>query len=343
MNVSKIALLKQMLSTPKNIVLVTHRNPDGDAMGSSLAMQHYLLSKGHRVSTVLPNEAPSFLQWLPMADSVLHFDKQHQQAVGVLLQADLVFLLDFNALHRVGEAMQKVLEAYRGTFVMIDHHQEPEVISDFVYSDTRICSTCQMVYQFIDMLGDLQAIDAPIATCLYTGILTDTGSFRFASTTAQTHEVVADLIHRGAENAAIHDRIFDNNTFSRMALMSTVLSNLVVLKEHHTAYMTLSADELERSQHQKGDTEGFVNLGLSVKGIHLAVIFIEDLEQGIVKISFRSKGNFSVNRFAREHFDGGGHDNAAGGKSERSLDLTVADFVKLLPKYQRALAQSHEF
>jgi phosphoesterase RecJ-like protein len=342
MNSQSISALKKILSTPQKISLVTHRNPDGDAIGSSLAMQHYLKSKGHIVQTVLPNEAPAFLQWLPGAETTLKFDKQNQQSKKAILESNILFILDFNALHRVGETMQVVLESYAGTFVMIDHHQQPEPVSEFVYSDTSICATCQMVYHFIDMLGDLNSIDAAIASCLYTGIMTDTGSFRFSSTTALTHKVVADLIAKGADNAMIHDRVFNTNSSSRLELMGIALTNMVVLQESHTAYMTLSVTELESCNYQKGDTEGLVNYGLSLKGIYMSAIFIEDSDQNIVKISFRSKGHFSVNQFSRNHFQGGGHDNAAGGRSTSSLETTVERFVSLLPTYKEALAESYE-
>jgi len=342
MNSQSISALKEILSTPQKISLVTHRNPDGDAIGSSLAMQHYLKSKGHTVHTVLPNEAPAFLQWLPGAETTLKFDKQNQRSKKAILESNILFVLDFNALHRVGETMQEVLERYTGTFVMIDHHQQPEALSEFVYSDTSICATCQMVYHFIEMLGDLNSIDAAIASCLYAGIMTDTGSFRFSSTTALTHRVVADLIAKGADNAMIHDRVFNTNTTSRLELMGIALTNMVVLQESHTAYMTLSVTELESCNYQKGDTEGLVNYGLSLKGIYMSAIFIEDSDQNIVKISFRSKGRFSVNQFSRNHFQGGGHDNAAGGRSTSSLETTVERFVSLLPTYKEAIAESYE-
>jgi phosphoesterase RecJ-like protein len=342
MNRKQIVAIKEILSTPKNIVLVAHRNPDGDAIGSTLAMQHYLSKKGHIATTVLPNDIPGFLQWLPGVDTVYKYDKQNKQSKRAINEADIVFLLDFNAFHRVGDDMQKALEAYKGTYIMIDHHQQPDPITEFIYSDTSICSTCQMVYQFIDMMEELEMIDAEIATCLYTGIMTDTGSFKFSSTTSTTHKIIGSLIDKGADNSKIHDRVFNTNTISRLQLMGAALSNLHVLPEYHAAYITLSQEELNRYNFQKGDTEGLVNYGLSVKGIFLAAIFIEDKEQEIIKISFRSKGSFSVNQFSRNHFNGGGHDNAAGGKSLASLEETVKIFSELLPSYKKQLEVSYE-
>lgn len=342
MNEQEIKEVKELLSEPKNIVLVSHRNPDGDAVGSALAMQHYLEKKGHSAQTVLPNDLPEFLNWIPGVKSIYRYDKQNKQSKRAIDSSEYLFLLDFNALHRVGDDMQKALEAYQGTFLMIDHHQQPDPVATYTYSDTSICSTCQMVYHFIEMMDDLSLIDATIATCLYTGIMTDTGSFRFDNTTSTTHRVIGDLIDRGAENARIHDSVFNNNKPNRLQLLGTALTNLKVLTEYRTAYITLSQEELEANGYQKGDTEGLVNYGLSIQGIYFAAIFIEDVEQKIIKISFRSKGDFSVNEFSRNHFNGGGHNNAAGGRSEISLEETVENFVSLLPQYKQEIAESYE-
>ena len=342
MSENEIKEIKDLLSTPKNIVLVAHKNPDGDAIGSTLGMQHYLIQKGHKATTVLPNDIPEFLQWLPGVETVYKYDKQNKQSKRSLDEADIVFVLDFNAFHRVGDDMQKALEEYKGTYLMIDHHQQPDPISNYIYSDTSICSTCQMVYHFIDMMGDLNFINPEVATCLYTGIMTDTGSFRFPSTTSTTHKIIGDLIDKGANNAKIHDNVFNASSYSRLQLMGAALTNLTVLPEYHTAYITLSQEELDRYNYQKGDTEGLVNYGLSMKGIYLAAIFIEDTEQGIIKISFRSKGSFSVNQFSRNHFNGGGHDNAAGGRSLTTLEATVEEFLNQLKDYKKDLAVSYE-
>ena len=338
----KVKEIKELLVTPKNIVLVAHRNPDGDAMGSALAMQHYLKAKGHNAQTVLPNDVPDFLRWLPGADTTYKYDKQNTQSKKVIDHSEIMFVLDFNAFHRVGEDMQKALEAYLGEFIMIDHHQQPDQISPYIYSDTSICSTCQMVYNFIEMMGDLDLMDSNIATCIYTGIMTDTGSFRFPSTTSATHKIIAELIDKGAENSVIHDKVYNTNSFSRLQLLGAAMNNLKLEKSFYTAYITLTQKELNQFDYQKGDTEGFVNYGLSLEGIHMAAIFIEDVEQKIIKISFRSKGTFSVNQFARKYFDGGGHDNAAGGRSKSSMEETLQKFLQLLPNYKEALEKSYE-
>ena len=339
---TQISEIKDLLSTPQNIVIIPHRNPDGDAIGSSLAMFHFLKNK-HDVTVVSPNDYPAFLKWLPSdKNAVRFFDKQNLQSKKALENASIIFLLDFNALHRLGSDMEKTVEKFDGTFIMIDHHQQPDDIAKYIYSDISICSTCQMMYHFFEKLEAVDKIDADIATCLYVGIMTDTGSFRFPSTTSITHRIIADLIGKGANNAQIHNNVYDVNSYGRLQLLGRALSNLKVETEYRTAYITLSQAELDTFNFQKGDTEGVVNYALSLDGIIFAAIFIEDVEQKIIKMSLRSKGSFSVNQFARNHFNGGGHDNAAGGRSETSLEETVSIFLSLLPTYKTELAKSDE-
>ena len=333
--------LQSFLETPKNIVIVGHRNPDGDAMGATLGLYHYLKKKGHNPTVVVPNEYPKFLHWLPGSENTYRFDWQNSQSQRAINASDIIFLLDFNALHRVGHDMQNTLESYQKDFVLIDHHQQPDEFS-YMYSDTEMCSTCQMVYHFIEKMGDIDLLDSDIATCLYTGIMTDTGSFRFRSTTSLTHRVIADLIDNGAENDRIHSNVYDSSSYGRLQLLGQALSNLKVLSAYKTAYITLSDQEKVANNFTKGDTEGIVNYALSIDGIVMAAIFIEDKEQEIIKISFRSKGTFSVNKFSRENFSGGGHDNAAGGKSDLSMDETIKKFKSLLPNNKAQLIHSYE-
>lgn len=333
--------LQEFLSEPKNIVIIGHRNPDGDAVGSTLGLKHYFDKKGHTTQVLMPNEYPDFLHWIPGSETVKRFDRQNTQSVKALGKSEIIFLLDFNALHRVGDDMKNTLEKYENNFALIDHHQQPDDF-EYMYSDTTMSSTCQMVYNFIEMMGDVDMIDKNIATCLYTGIMTDTGSFRFRSTTSTTHRIIADLIDKGAENDKIHSNVHDANSYNRLLLLGQALSNMKVLPEYKTAYITLSEEEKKRFSYEKGDTEGVVNYALSLKGIVFAAIFIEDKEQGIIKMSLRSKGKFSVNQFARNYFNGGGHDNAAGGKSLESMESTISKFTTLLPKYKNELEMSYE-
>lgn len=337
---AQIPEIKSLLSTPKSIVIVPHKNPDGDAMGSTLGLYHYLKSYNHNAVVIAPNDYPDFLKWLPGDDKVLKFESQQEESKTLIDNADLLFTLDFNAFHRAGNDMAEVLGATKATKIMIDHHQQPDDYATYTYSDVSMSSTCEMVYNFIVMLGDLNKIDATIATCLYTGIMTDTGSFRFPSTTSRTHQIIGNLIDKGANNSDIHNNIYDTNTYSRLQLLGRAMQNLKVIPELSTAYITLSQAELDEFNFKKGDTEGFVNYGLSLKDIIFAAIFIENKQENIIKISFRSKGNFSVNQFSRAHFNGGGHDNAAGGRSDDSLEATVEKFISILPQYRNDLSQT---
>ncbi|WP_299534931.1 bifunctional oligoribonuclease/PAP phosphatase NrnA [Ulvibacterium sp.] len=336
MNLEDINAIKKLLSEPQKIVIVPHKNPDGDAVGSTLALWHFLQNKGQQATIISPNDYPKFLKWMPGNEYILNYEKENRQAKRKINEASLIFTLDFNHLGRVGQ-LEEPLERSSAKFIMIDHHQEPADYADIAYSDVSMSSTCEMVYNFIESLGDTSKITVEIANCLYTGIMTDTGSFEFSSTTSRTHRIVADLIDRGAENAQIHNEVFNTNTPSRLHLLGCALKNLVILQEYKTVYITLSQEELEKNNFKKGDTEGFVNYGLTLDEIVFAVIFIENTEEGIIKISFRSKGSFLVNEFARKHFNGGGHNNAAGGRSNLSLQDTVAHFKSLLENYKKSL------
>jgi phosphoesterase RecJ-like protein len=336
MNLASIKAVKELLSVPQKIVVVPHKNPDGDAIGSTLGLWHYLKNSGQEAVIIAPNDFPKFLKWMPGHEHILNFEKQNSQAKEAIDNASVIFTLDFNHLGRIGQ-MQSILEEKVATFVMIDHHQEPSDYAEIMYSDISMSSTCEMVYNFIEFLGNLGQIDSNIANCLYTGIVTDTGSFKFSSTTSRTHRVVADLIDKGAENTNIHNRVFDTNSPSRLHLLGCALKNMVILSEYRTTYITLTQEELDGFGYQKGDTEGFVNYGLTLDGIRFAVIFIENKEEGIIKISFRSEGDFSVNEFARNHFNGGGHNNAAGGRSDTSMKETTTFFVSLLKEYKDKL------
>lgn len=336
MNQHDISNIKQLLSTSKKIIIVPHKNPDGDAIGSTLGLYHYLLKGNHHVQIITPNDYPSFLKWIPGENTILKHDYQTKTCDKLIQDADVIFTLDFNALHRAGN-METVLAESKAIKIMIDHHQSPDTYATHMFSDVSMSSTCEMVYHFIDMLGDLDMLDTNIATCLYVGIMTDTGSFRFPSTTSKTHQIIAHLIENGANNAQIHNNIYDSNSYNNLQLLGCALTNLKVIPESRTAYITLSQEELNRFDYKKGDTEGIVNYGLSLENTVLAAIFIEDKQEGIIKISLRSKGNFSVNDMSRAHFEGGGHINAAGGKSNLSLNDTVEKFISILPSYNKAL------
>ena len=336
MNSEDVKLIRERLSTPKKIVITPHKNPDGDAIGSVLALWHYLNQKGHQAQVIAPNDFPKFLKWMPGTEDILIFENERKESLHYIKEAELIFTLDFNDLNRIGD-LKKPFEESEASFVMIDHHQSPGDYALVVYSDVNMSSTCEMVYNFIDFLGDREQISEAMASCLYAGILTDTGSFKFSSTTSRTHRVVADLIDKGADNSSIHNRIFDTNSADRLHLLGRALNNMVILPEYSTAYITLDKSDLEEFRFKKGDTEGFVNYGLTLENICFAAIFIENGENGQIKISLRSEGDFSVNDFARSHFDGGGHTNAAGGKSDLTMEETVTRFRQLLNNYKDQL------
>jgi len=324
-----------LLSSPKNIVIVTHWSPDGDAMGSSLGLYNYLLQKKHKVTVITPNDYPAFLNWLPGNNKVIDFSKNAKVAKPKVAKADIIFCLDFNSLKRIEDLGVEVGKA-KGIKFIIDHHLQPEGFAKYMLHSIEACSACELVFDFINLMGDGKKITKNIANCLYTGMMTDTGSFRFPSTTERTHTIVAALIKAGADNSEIHNRIYDDNTEGRLRLLGYCLSEkLTVLKEYNTAFFSLRADELKRFNYKKGDTEGVVNYALSLEGICFAAFFVE--RDDAVKTSFRSKGSFDVNLFARKNFNGGGHAHAAGGQSDLSLDEAVIKFVSVLPEYKKEL------
>jgi len=310
---------KKWVMAADSIVITSHKNPDGDAIGSALGLFHVLNSFKSNVSVILPDAVPSFLQWMPEYERIVFFETQTQQAEELLLRADLVFNLDYNALHRTGEAMGAFLSKISKPSIMIDHHQQPEDFPVVLYSDTSACSTCEMVIRFVKSCGWGEYINSSASQCLYAGIVTDTGSFRFPSVSAETHEFVAELISNGLDHALVHRNIYDTNSLNRLRLVGYALSEkLEVWANLKTAVITLTQEELSRFSHQPGDTESLVNQALSIDGVQLAVFFREEKDR--VKISFRSKEPFDVNQFARKGWNGGGHKNAAGGSTKESIE-----------------------
>ncbi|MBK7668072.1 MAG: bifunctional oligoribonuclease/PAP phosphatase NrnA [Sphingobacteriaceae bacterium] len=322
------AAFKALIKKSNNIVIVTHWSPDGDAMGSSLGLYNYLLKIKKKATVIVPNEYPEFLKWLPGDNKVLNHQSEPSKVEALVQKADAIFTLDFNSYKRI-EKLGEVVAASKAVKVLIDHHQQPDKFAKVVYHDVKACSTCEMVYHLIVGLGHKKLIDKKIAACLYTGIMTDTGSFRFSSVTSKTHLVIADLVKAGAVPNQIHEAIYDTYAYNRLKLIGySILQKMMVLPGKNTAYIGLSEEELKQFDYQKGDTEGLVNYPLTMKGIKFAAYFAE--MDGVVKMSFRSKGKFDVNQFARTHFSGGGHINAAGGKSNLSLNDTIAKFLEIV-------------
>ena len=332
LNETQIAELKQLLANPKKIAIIPHRNVDGDAMGSTLGLYHILKQLHHDIKVIVPNEIPDYVQWIPGTKeaTIIYEGNKINEAIAILENAELIFTLDFNAFHRTGEQMESTLKTLNKTFVMIDHHEKPDTFAKYTFSDIEYSSTCQMVYDFTQQLGLNDLINLNAATCLYTGIATDSGSFRFPRTTGNLHRIVADLLDKGVDNSQIHINLYDNGDYNKLQILGKALTNLKVLPEYKTSYITLSQEEQNAYNVKKGDTEGIVNYGLTIKDIDFTAFFTEVRDENMIKISFRSQGDFDVNQFARNHFNGGGHKNAAGGKSFDSLEETITKFIAIL-------------
>lgn len=328
--------LVKLLAEPKHIVITTHPKPDGDAMGSSLGLYNYLIRKGHQVNVITPTDYPAFLHWLPNNSTVNIFTEKPEESKKLVAEAELIFCLDFNSLVRINE-LGDYIRVAQAKKVLIDHHLEPEGFEDFRLWSTGACATAQLVYEFIvNIMGDRALMNADIASCLYTGIMTDTGSFRYRSTTSGVHHIVADLIDCGADNTKIHQLVYDNFAENRLRFLGYVLLNkLEVLSEYNSAIIAITGKELEQFHISTGDTEGIVNYALSIQGIKLAILIIE--RQDVVKLSLRSTGDFPANEICKKYFNGGGHLNASGGFSSEKIEAVRAKFNVILPEYKELL------
>ncbi len=329
--------LYPLLQQPRNVVVTMHQKPDGDAMGSALAMFHFLKSLGHNVTVISPTNWAKFLNWMPGCNEVIDYEIYTEKCKALLDTADLLFCLDFNNMHRTRKMELPLMEA-KCVKVLIDHHEQPaEEHFDYGASNIRKSSTCEMVYDFIVQSPFSDKLNVDMAACIYTGIMTDTGSFRFAITTADTHKAVAHLKMLGLEHNIIHENIYDNFLENRLRFTGNALLNhLHVIYEYNTALMAINKKDLIKFDIQTGDTEGLVNYLLTIEGIKLGALLIDRVEER--KWSFRSKGNFDVNEFARAHFEGGGHKNASGGRSNESLEFNVKKFKEVIKLYEAELA-----
>jgi len=328
--------LKGKLAERQKIVITTHYKPDGDALGSSLALYHWLTKHEHDVALIVPSDYPSFLFWMPGHEDVIIYTSHKDKSNTLIEQADIIFCLDFNHLSRI-QLMEDVVRKSPALKVMIDHHIAPEDFDDARLWDCKAAATAQLVYDFIvNHMNDRKGISADIATSLYTGIMTDTGSFRFPSTTAEVHLITADLITLGAQNWKIHEHVFNSSTESRLKFLGFCLLNrLEVIPEYNTAIFAIGAEDLKQFNVTTGDTEGLVNYALTVSGIRLAALIIDRTER--IKLSLRSVGDIPCNQICSRFFDGGGHKNAAGGHSTKSLSEVVETFKSILPEYKNLL------
>lgn len=325
-----------LLQQPKHIVITTHQKPDGDAMGSSLGLYHFLVQLGHNVQVISPTNWANFLDWMPSVSNVLNFEDNQQQSQELVKKAELIFCLDFNTLVRL-KNFGKYIQDAKARKVLIDHHQQPQTdVFSFGESNVAKSSTCEMVYDFIMQSPNANLLNKTIAECLYTGVMTDTGSFRFPSTTASVHKMVAHFKELGINHSQIHDNIFDNFLESRLRFIGhCLLHRMEVIYEYNAALFSIPKTDLLKYDIKTGDTEGLVNFLQTIQGIKLAAIVIDRDEER--KWSFRSKGSFDVNEFARKHFEGGGHKNASGGRSSSNLKETVKHFYTVIKEYEQEL------
>ena len=333
--------LGSLLSSPKRVVITCHHKPDADALGSSLALTMYLQKRGHSVQVITPSDYPFFLNWMPGQPSVLAYEKgkPSEHLKEFFSKANLIFCLDFNSLQRINDLGDWVKNS-AAIKLMIDHHLQPDPFARFQIWDSRAASTTELIFDLITLLGDHDQIDVPIAECIYAGLMTDTGSFRHPSTNRTVHLIVADLLRIGVNPSKIHKLVYDNSSLNRLRFLGFVLKDkLTVESDFHTAYISITKQEINEYQVDTGDTEGIVNYALSIKGIVLGVVVIE--RPDMVKLSFRSVGDFDVNTFARTYFQGGGHKNASGGKSDISLTDTVTDLLKAVSDNKNLLAQAY--
>ncbi len=327
---------KSLINTPQKVVITTHHKPDADALGSSLGLAGFLKKKGHEVTVITPTDYAQFLYWMKGNEEVIIYNEGKEKESETLVeQADLIFCLDFSSLKRINELGELVRKS-EAKKVLIDHHLEPEDFAEFEHWSTNAAATAELVYDLICQLGEKELIDKDIAESLYAGIMTDTGSFKHPNTTENVFMTCAKLIGHGADTSKVSKLVYDTNSVNRVRFLGYALyEKLKIIDEYHTAYFAVSAEELKEFHSKTGDTEGLVNYALSIEGIKFAAVIIDRTEA--VKMSFRSIGDFSVNEFARAHFSGGGHKNAAGGISHESLTDTIEKFEGLLKDYSEEL------
>ncbi len=333
--------IRDLISGDKKIVLTSHMNPDGDAVGSVLGLLHFFQNKQLQVNAVLPNDFPSFYKWMPGSDRILIFENQAKAVKKLFSEADVIFSLDYNAFNRVGQ-MTDLLKNSTAKKIMIDHHPDPAEGFDYYLSETDTSSTGELVFDFISQLGEKELIDKNVAVALYVSIMTDTGSFSFSCNNPKTYRVTADLLEKGIDASKIHKLVYDNYSEDRLRLLGFALSErMIVWHELHTAVIYLSKEDLKRFNYQVGDTEGLVNYPLSIAHINVSVLITEKDKK--IRLSFRSKGKFAVNKVVSKYFEGGGHTNAAGGYSYDSMEKTLERLKSVMERYKDELDYKIEY
>jgi len=330
MNDNILKSVTKLFSEKRNIILIPHSSPDADALGSCLALYHFFKSK-NEVNIISPNEYTEILNFLPGSENILNYERDKENCENIINKGNVIFTLDFNSLGRARN-LSSLISKSSATTIMIDHHENPDNYADITISNSKMSSTCEMVYDFICSI-DKSKIDNKIATCIYTGIVADTGSFRFPSTTSKTLMVGSKLIDHGVNVTEIFEKLHNNFQFNRLKLLGSTINNFKRIEGLPVVYTSITDNDQKVNNFKKGDSEGFVNFGLSVADILCSVLFIEKKDEGLIKISFRSKGDFKVNIFASKYFNGGGHEHASGGISRLSLKETEKKFIKDIKKY----------
>ena len=330
MNDNILNRVTKLFSEKRNIILIPHSSPDADALGSCLALYHFF-NQENEVNIISPNEYTEILNFLPGSENILNYERDKENCENIINKGNVIFTLDFNSLGRARN-LSSLISKSSATTIMIDHHENPDNYADITISNSKMSSTCEMVYDFICSI-DKSKIDNKIATCIYTGIVADTGSFRFPSTTSKTLKVGSELINHGVNVTEIFEKLHNNFQFKRLKLLGSAINNFKKIEGLPVVYTSITDNDQKVNDFKKGDSEGFVNFGLSVADILCSVLFIEKKDEGLIKISFRSKGDFKVNIFASKYFNGGGHEHASGGISKLSLEETVEKFISDIKKY----------
>ena len=335
---NQILHTKKQIEKAQKIAIVTHLSPDGDAMGSSLGLYHYLLSMGKEVKVVVPNAFPYFLKWMNGVKDVVVNTYIPDVAEQIIKHADLIFCLDFNTLKRIGALGEQVEQSAAKT-ILIDHHLDPDEGFDVVISYPKISSTCEIVFRLLTQLGDFDKISTVVAECIYTGMMTDTGGFTYNSNNPEIFEIISLLLKKGINRDEIYRNVNNNYTDQRFRLLGFTLSQrMKIYPEYKASLIYLSKEDQKQFTITKGDTEGFVNYPLSIKDILFSVFIREDDE--LVKISLRSQGTFPCNEFAADFFNGGGHLNASGGEFYGEIEDAILRFEEGLEKYVDKLQSS---
>lgn len=331
-NISKV---EQLLSKYDKIVIVTHVSPDGDAIGSTLGLYHYLNDAGNNVNIIVPNAFPDFLKWMNGAEDILDYEKYPDYSRKLIEEAELIFCLDFNIPKRTHH-LAPLIENAKAKKVMIDHHPDPSGFCDVVISHPEISSTCELIFRLICRMGDFDVMSKASAECIYTGMMTDTGGFTYNSNNAEIYYIIGELLKKGINKDQIYSNVYHNYSVDRYRMLGYALSEkMKIYPEYNAAMISLTKEEQLKYKAKKGDTEGFANLPLNIEGIIFAVFFREDNE--MIKISLRSQGSFPCNRFSAQCFNGGGHLNASGGEFFGTLDEAIAKFENTLPEYAELL------